>query len=123
VLGYAILFAGRDAARAADVDASKLVGKWIYTGLANLPKGGEGNIVQYYAYEFTQKGAMTRTVGRDSYKGTYKVKGDKLTIQFSVRGKVAATERITIKKLEDEVLVLIPEKPKLELEFKKEKKK
>jgi uncharacterized protein (TIGR03066 family) len=121
VMGYAILFAGRDAARAADVDASKLVGKWVFTKANGL--GNQGEPQQFMAYEFTQKGAMTRTVGRDSYKGTYKVKGDKLTIQFSIRGKVATTERITIKKLEDDVLVLIPEKPKLELEFKKEKKK
>jgi uncharacterized protein (TIGR03066 family) len=123
VMGSALLFTGRDAARAADVDASKLVGKWVLTGVVGLGKAGGGDIIQYQAYEFTQKGAITRTVGRDSYKGTYKVKGDKLAIQFSVRGKVVTTERITIKKLEDDVLVLIPEKPKLELEYKKEKKK
>jgi uncharacterized protein (TIGR03066 family) len=123
VMSYAILFASRDAVRAADVDASKLVGKWVFTNVVGIGKGGGGDIVQYQAYEFTPKGAMTRTVGRDSYKGTYKVKGDKLTIQFSVKGKVVTTERITIKKLEDDVLVLVPEKPKLELEYKREKKK
>ncbi|HEY7329803.1 MAG TPA: lipocalin family protein [Gemmataceae bacterium] len=123
VMGYAILFAGRDAARAADVDASKLVGKWVFTNVVGVGKGGGGDIVQYQAYEFTQKGAMTRTVGRDSYKGTYKVKGDKLTLRFSApRAKSVVTEIMTIKKLEDDVLVIVPEKPKLELEFKKEKK-
>jgi uncharacterized protein (TIGR03066 family) len=123
VMGYAILFAGRDAARAADVDASKLVGKWVFTNVVGLGKGDGKDIVQYMAYEFTAKGAMTRTVGRDSYKGTYKVKADKLTLRFSVpRAKTVITEIMTIKKLEDDVLVIVPEKPKLEQEFKKQKK-
>jgi uncharacterized protein (TIGR03066 family) len=111
VTGFAILFACRDAARAADEDGGKLVGKWV------LAKANGGTDVIPTAYEFTKKSAVTYTFGRQTWKGTYKVKGDKLTLRFSAPRAKPVTRSLTIKKLEDDVLVLIEEKN--ELEFKK----
>jgi uncharacterized protein (TIGR03066 family) len=108
---YGILFASRDAACAADVDQSKLVGKWVLT----KANGGEGAIPT--SYEFTAKGDVTYSFGRQTWKGTYKVKASKLTLRFAPpRGK-PVTRSLTIKNLADDVLVI--KDGGNELEFKK----
>jgi uncharacterized protein (TIGR03066 family) len=111
VMGYGFLFVCGEAARAADVDAAKLIGNWVLT----KANGAEGAIPM--TYEFTKKGDVTYSFGRQTYKGTYKVKGDKLTLRFSAGGARGVTRSMTIKQLADDVLVILDQKN--ELEFKK----
>lgn len=110
-MGLAILFPSWDATRAADKEESKLVGKWV------LVKANGGTDVIPTSYEFTNKGGVTYTLGRQAYKGKYKLKSNKLTLQFSAAGAKSATRTLAVQKLEGDLLI-VKDGPN-ELEFKK----
>jgi uncharacterized protein (TIGR03066 family) len=98
--GFALFFASCDAARAADKEQDKVVGKWVLV----KANGGTDGIIPT-SYEFTQKGGVTYTFGKQSYKGTYKVKGNKVTLTFSARGVRSQTRTLTIQQPGGDVMV------------------
>ena len=87
--------------RAADeVDAAKLVGRWVP---AQVPERLAGDFARTF-----EKDGKYAFGGKLSLKGKYKVEGTKLTIKFDdVPGVPGETQVYTIKKLTDTELTLV----------------
>jgi uncharacterized protein (TIGR03066 family) len=104
---------------AAQTDASKLiVGKWERTRGDTAPPG--------LVAEFTRDGKITidlKVKGKDIHaEGTYKIKGETVTITFMVPGKdETKSETKWIKKLTETELILSDEAGKVKNEFKRVK--
>jgi uncharacterized protein (TIGR03066 family) len=104
---------------AAQTDAAKLiVGKWERTRGDTAPPG--------LVAEFTRDGKITidlKVEGKDVHaEGTYKIKGETVTLTFMVPGKdETKSETKWIKKLTETELILSDEAGKVKNEFKRVK--
>jgi uncharacterized protein (TIGR03066 family) len=109
---------GKTTPTGAASNADKIVGKWEMT---KAPKGEEAIPT---TYEFTKDGKLKMTskvMNADvTVEGTYKVgEGDKMTITMKTPDGKEVSETGTIKTLNDTTLVLLNEKTKEEMEFKR----
>lgn len=83
-----------------EVDAAKLVGRWVP---AQIPERLAGDFARTFA-----KDGKYAFGSKLNLKGTYKVEGTKLTVKFDdVPGVPGETQVYTIKKLTDTELTLV----------------
>lgn len=87
--------------KGANVDADKLVGTWVQTKV----NGKKPDVP--LEFELTKDGKVNYSLGNSSTKGTYRINGDKLTIQMAPTRKGAKSRVLTstIVSVTDEILV------------------
>ena len=116
---YGFFAATNGAARADDVDESKLLGKWEMTKF----NGGKPEAAT--EYEFLKGGKLNYSFSGQSGEGQYRLKGNKLSIKVNPPkgAKKGLGFIMAIEKLSDDTMVVNVERggEKSQAEFKKKK--